>query len=305
MKFWVVTPSYNQLDWLKLCIASLADQASESVQIHHHVQDACSSDGTTEWLEGYFQDVKQSNSNNDSDTSGYTFNYSSEKDGGMYDAINRGWKLASDDVDVIAHLNCDEQYLPGALQIVAEYFLRNFEKDVVLADMVVVDINGDYICHRRSLKPYPKISRLWCAGFTATTFQRAAVIKEKGVFFDTKWKNIGDKVWYNDLHKAGCSFGVLHEFASVFTDTGENLNWTAQGREEGVRYINQYLPILRGNLQMLQRLSKVNSVRRVVLEMFCKKPTVFSLYRSFEAERVEKRIDTPRGRWGKKAWKVS
>lgn len=305
MKFWVVTPSYNQLDWLKLCVASVADQASESVQIYHHVQDACSSDGTAEWLEEYFQDVKKSNSNNHSDTPGYIFNYNSENDDGMYDAINRGWKLACADADVITHLNCDEQYLPGALQIIAEYFSQKPNIDVVLADMVVVDDNGDYICHRRSLKPFPMISRLWCAGFTATTFQRSAVTKEKGVFFDTQWKNIGDKVWYNDLHKAGCSFGVLHELTSVFTDTGDNLNWTTQGREEGVLYINQYLPVLRGNLQMLQHLSKFNSARRAVLEIFCKKPSVFSLYRSSEAERVDKRIDTPSSRWGKKAWKVS
>ena len=178
MKFWVVTPSYNQLDWLKLCVASVADQASDSVQIYHHVQDACSSDGTAEWLEEYFQYVKEYNSNNDSDTSGYIFNYNSENDGGMYDAINRGWKLAIADADVIAHLNCDEQYLPGALQIVAEYFSRNSNKDVVLADMVVVDNNRDYICQHRTLKPYPMISKLWCAGFTATTFQ-SAVTKEK------------------------------------------------------------------------------------------------------------------------------
>ena len=86
------------------------------------MQDACSSDGTAEWLEEYFQYVKKSNSNNDSDTSGYIFNYNSENDGGMYDAINRGWKLAIADADVIAHLNCDEQYLPGALQILQNIF---------------------------------------------------------------------------------------------------------------------------------------------------------------------------------------
>ena len=296
MKFWIVTPSYNQLGWIKMCIASVADQGGDGVEVHHHVQDALSEDGTPEWLDHYAQDVKKSNSENNRAQPAYTFSYSSEKDDGMYDAINRGWKLAAKDVDVVAHLNCDEQYLPGALQMVAEYLSRNSEKNVVLADMVVVDINGDYICHRRSLKPYAMISRLWCAGFTATTFQRIAVTKDKGVFFDTQWKNIGDKVWYNDLHKAGCSFGVLHEFTSVFTDTGENLNWTAQGREEGVLYINRYLPELRGNLQMLQRLSRFNSVRRAVLEMFCKKPSVFLLYRSSEAERVVKRIDAPSGR---------
>ena len=40
-----------------------------------------------------------------------------EKDGGMYDAVNRGYRRAQG--DILAYLNCDEQYLPGALKTVA------------------------------------------------------------------------------------------------------------------------------------------------------------------------------------------
>ena len=49
-------PSYNQLDWLKLCVASVADQASDSVQIYHHVQDVFSDGIRMAWE--YFQYVK-------------------------------------------------------------------------------------------------------------------------------------------------------------------------------------------------------------------------------------------------------
>ena len=45
----VVTPSLNQSEWLRLAVASVADQSDVSVE--HIVQDALSSDGTRGWLE--------------------------------------------------------------------------------------------------------------------------------------------------------------------------------------------------------------------------------------------------------------
>ena len=44
-----------------------------------------------------------------------------EKDAGKCtDAVNRGYRRASG--DILAYLNCDEQYLPGALAAVREFF---------------------------------------------------------------------------------------------------------------------------------------------------------------------------------------
>ena len=39
-----------------------------------------------------------------------------EKDSGMYDGLNRGLRRATG--EILAHLNSDEQYLPGALAAV-------------------------------------------------------------------------------------------------------------------------------------------------------------------------------------------
>src|SRR5215467_6301036 len=86
----IVTPSYRSSKWLKLCVASVADQAG---QVEHIVQDAGSDDGTLEWLP------------HDKRVKAFV-----EKDQGMYDAVNRGLNRAAG--DVLAYLNCDEQYLP-------------------------------------------------------------------------------------------------------------------------------------------------------------------------------------------------
>ena len=50
VNFSIVTPSFRNSRWLKLCIASVADQ--QGVELEHIVQDSCSDDGTQDWLSG-------------------------------------------------------------------------------------------------------------------------------------------------------------------------------------------------------------------------------------------------------------
>jgi len=100
VRFSIITPSYRNSAWLKLCIASVADQ---QVEVEHIIQDAGSDDGTLDWL---LQDKR--------------VRAFVEKDQGMYDGINRGLRRAGG--DILAYLNCDEQYLPGALRAVRDFF---------------------------------------------------------------------------------------------------------------------------------------------------------------------------------------
>ena len=122
MKFSVVTPTRNALDKLKRCVGSVRGQTG--VEIEHIVQDACSTDGTPEWLAGQADLLARS-----------------EQDAGMYDAINRGWGRATG--DILSWLNSDEQYLPGTLEKVAGVFARNPEIDLIYGDALVVDAAGD------------------------------------------------------------------------------------------------------------------------------------------------------------------
>jgi len=74
-----------------------------------------------------------------------------ESDAGMYDAINRGLKRATG--DICAYLNCDEQYLPGTLRRVADYFEQHPEVDVVFGDSIVVDSELEPLAYRRVVMP--------------------------------------------------------------------------------------------------------------------------------------------------------
>jgi glycosyltransferase involved in cell wall biosynthesis len=203
MKFSIITPSFRNSDWLKLCIASVADQTG--VELEHIVQDSCSDDGTQDWLP------------RDARVKAFI-----EKDAGMYDAVNRGYRRATG--DVLAYLNCDEQYLPGALATVKKFFAENPKVEVLLAGSVVTDGEGKYICHRHALVPNARHVWYRFSALTSSIFIRRKVISERGIFFDTKWRDLGDFHWMRALMEAGVPMAVSDEFTSAFADTGENMN---------------------------------------------------------------------------------
>src|SRR3954466_2429731 len=169
----IITPSFRNSRWLKLCIASVADQ---EVTHEHIVQDSCSDDGTQDWLPKEPR-VKAF----------------IEKDQGMYDAVNRGLRRAQG--EILAYLNCDEQYLPGTLPTVASFFDRHPHIDIVFGDIVIVDAQGQYLQHRKVQVPLKyhtwtcHLSTLSCA-----TFFRRNVI-DNGFFFNPALPDVGDGEW--------------------------------------------------------------------------------------------------------------
>ena len=201
MLFSIITPSFRQLDWLELCAASIADQG---VHLEHLVQDA-GSPGIEGWITSHPQ-----------------VQVTVEKDAGMYDAINRGLKRARG--EICSYLNCDEQYLPGTLRKVGEYFERHPEIDIVFGDAILADESLQPVAHRRAVTPLYWHTLLRPLGvLTCSTFFRRKVVDD-GVLFDPSWRSIGDKAWVLELLKRGYRMHALHEPLAVFAFTGENIS---------------------------------------------------------------------------------
>ncbi len=211
MKFSIVTPSFRNSNWLKLCIASVADQ--KGVEFEHIVQDSCSDDGTQDWLPG------------DKRVRAFI-----EKDRGMYDAVNRGYRRAQG--ELLAYLNCDEQYLPGGLQTVHAFFEKNPEVEVVLAGTIVVNGNGNYMCHRHSMLPNPRHVWFRFPILTSSMFMRRSVFYDRGISFDPRCRDLGDFHLVQELMKQKVRMAVCDDFTSTFTDTGEHVNLTPNALRE-------------------------------------------------------------------------
>jgi glycosyltransferase involved in cell wall biosynthesis len=211
MNFSIITPSFRNSAWLKLCVESIADQTG--ITFEHIVQDSCSDDDTKNWLPGERR-----------------VRACIEKDSGMYDAVNRGFKRAQG--DILAYLNCDEQYLPGALKTVRDFFEANPRAEAVFTDSIITDSDGSYICHRPSLLPTKSSMWVRFPVLTCGIFIRRSVVHERGIWFDTQWRDLGDFWWIREFVLRGVRMMVLPELTSTFADTGDNMNLKANAARE-------------------------------------------------------------------------
>lgn len=92
----IVTPTYNSAEFLEECILSIKGQRRQNFE--HIIVDGCSTDGTLDIIRKY--------------EGTYPMRWISEKDGGMYEAIAKGFRMAKG--DIFAWLNSDDMYMPWA-----------------------------------------------------------------------------------------------------------------------------------------------------------------------------------------------
>ncbi len=274
MRFSIITPSFRSSAWLKLCIASVADQG---IELEHIVQDSLSDDGTLDWLMS------------DPRVKAYV-----EKDAGMYDAVNRGLRRSSG--NLLAYLNCDEQYLPGALQAVANHFDRHPEIDVLFGDSLVVDAKGECLCYRKVQVPFKyhtMVSHLQT--FTCSMFFRRTIIDDHGLFFNTQWRSSGDGDWVMHLLEKGIALGTLRQFLSAFTDTGANMNLSADAEREKQVMANS-APAWARKLKFA--LVWQHRLRRLLGGIYRQKPFDYAIYTQASPDlRVMHHVEHPTFAW--------
>lgn len=143
MKFSIITATFNSLPGLQAAEAQVQAQigAQSAIQIEHIVIDGGSTDGTTAWLAEQASAVGDgrreiedrasfvsettpqspiSNLQSSAATPHYQLRWFSEPDKGLYDALNKGLRLATG--DLIGILHTDDVWEEGVLARVAERF---------------------------------------------------------------------------------------------------------------------------------------------------------------------------------------
>jgi glycosyltransferase involved in cell wall biosynthesis len=121
-----VTPSFNQSAYLEQAIRSVLEQDYPDVE--YMVMDGASTDGSVDIIRKY---------------SSRLVYWASEKDSGQADAINKGMRRARG--EIVAWLNSDDYYLPGAIKSAVTALESNPQAVMVYGNMLAVDQTGQTI----------------------------------------------------------------------------------------------------------------------------------------------------------------
>ncbi len=276
MQFSIITPSFRASEWLKLCIPSVADQG---VELEHIVQDSVSDDGTLDWLP---QDTR--------------VKACIEKDRGMYDAVNRGFRKAKG--EYLAYINCDEQYLPGALKAVADFFQKHPDVELIFSDALVVNEDGSFNCFRKVQLPWECHARV-CAlcTLTCSMFFRRSLIDDRKLFFDDRYRDLGDVDWTVRVLHAGVRMKVMRFYTSIFTETGDNMNLKPNAMRERAEFYASSPLWVRASRPLI---NKAYQLSRFLQGGFFEKPLSYSIYtKSSPTKRVTFDVANPKPLWNR------
>ena len=173
MKISIVTVVWNNAKTIKDAINSVLNQSYKDVE--YIVIDGVSTDGTIEIVQSYGDRIK----------------FISEKDNGLYDAMNKGIGLATG--DVVGILNSDDFYAGDKiLQIVADEFIKG-NADSVYANLEYVDANDPkrVIRYWKSKKYQNGLFRSGWHPAHPTFFVKREIYEKYGVF-DLSFKIAAD-----------------------------------------------------------------------------------------------------------------
>lgn len=157
----IITPSFNQARYIEQTIQSVLSQ--DYPHIEYLIVDGGSSDGTIDILKKYETRLS----------------WISESDRGQTDAINKGFGRAQG--DILAWINSDDTYEPGAVAAAVRYLREHPEVGMVYGDCNYIDDAGMVIGKFHSAQTNYRLLR---RGYThipqQTMFFRAELWKEVG-----------------------------------------------------------------------------------------------------------------------------
>jgi Glycosyl transferase family 2 len=209
----IITPVLNRVDTIEACLASVANQSYQPIE--HIVIDGGSTDGTLELLKDF--------------RAPHRFEWMSEPDGGMYDAVNKGIALAGG--DVLAYLNSDDLYLPWSAEVAMRALKSGSE--LIYGDLGVLSVDEVGRPKAFSIQFYPRFDwRYYTFVGTLgqpTVFWRRTLTERIGLF-DVQYRLIGDCEYWLRAALRGATLSHVSELMAVQVEHGSTLRATEASR---------------------------------------------------------------------------
>jgi glycosyltransferase involved in cell wall biosynthesis len=220
MKVSIVTPSFNQADYIEKSILSVLQQSYENIE--YIIIDGGSSDGSVEIIKKYQDQLSY---------------WVSERDDGQTHAIKKGFDIATG--DIYAWLNADDAYSLDTVSKAVEYLKHNIEVDLIYGNRLAIDENGRILYWKKMLPiGANSIFSSMIVG-QESCFWRRSIYKSVGGL-DPKVKFSMDYDFFSRIAQKG-RFNYVPEL------------WAAFRIHEDSRTMNEYAYLGRREVEIIQK----------------------------------------------------
>lgn len=245
INFSIVTVVYNNVSCIKNTMNSVIKQNYKNIE--YIVVDGGSADGTKEAIIEYIFScaniiVKETNTKRfyleaiHKDYPALTFKFLSEKDKGIYDAMNKGITLATK--DWINFMNCGDLFYD--VDTLSQITKKNIEKyDVIYGDTLFTENETTFI-----LSPKHHKHKYHHNFVHQSTFVKTEITKKYP--FDASFKIAGDALFFTRLYNLHYNFHYIPIPISIFCNNGisSSLTWLKFYEDCRVGYqYNRFFPI--------------------------------------------------------------
>lgn len=259
----IVTPSYNQGEYIEKTIRSVISQIG-NFYIDYIIADGGSTDRTVDIIRRYDKLLKEKKPI--IRCKGVTLTWWTKKDNGQSSAINAGIKIARG--DIVAYINSDDYYFPGVFSRVSEIFKKNPDLDLLYGDCLIVDSFGKE--HQLLKSAKTNFNRLKKEGnfiCQPSAFFSKKIIDKVGLF-DEKLKYVFDyEMWLRIYKNKGngmyisSSLAAFRRHQSSKTVKDKELFWPEKKQVAlmyGARYID---PIFLSRFE--QKIKKTINIQKI------------------------------------------
>lgn len=185
----IVTVCYNAETSIEKTVKSVINQTYPNIE--YIIIDGCSTDKTIEIIKKYERKISY---------------WKSEPDKGIYDAMNKGIKLATG--EWVNFMNSGDTFYSNT--IIEDVFSKaNLSSDIIYGDTINLYNIGQHICKGRiaTKQDYMPFSH-------QASFSRNSLLKKYG--FDLHYKICADRKFFYDVYKDGYKFEYINKIIAYY-----------------------------------------------------------------------------------------
>lgn len=277
----IITVSYNSSKTIEQTIKSVLHQTYNNIE--YIVIDGLSTDGTQQVIEKYIDSIAY---------------FVSEKDNGLYYAMNKGIEKATG--DIIGIINSDDWYALDAVENVVKYFQNN-NVELLYGNTIMVAENGE---EKSSIGTQSLTGIWWGIPFMHSSVFVKKHVYEKYGMFDVRYNLASDIDLLLRFYTQKVKFGYINKTIAYFRLGGLSTKKRKESLDEAQSIYLNYSKLAPDERRVVEKINQKYAVARFPSEIEENHNMLRDLVCKYFNKNIKHIIIFGGGIWGKRCFKV-